>query len=76
MTCRFLPILSTHPRNLSIASTDVANLSIFFNIFDIFFHWSDRFDTSARLREQLDAQFAESAELEARIKANLEGLGL
>lgn len=29
-----------------------------------------------RLKAELDAQFAESAELEARIKANLEGLGL
>ncbi len=33
-------------------------------------------DKIARLREQLDAQFAESAELETQIKANLEGLGL
>lgn len=33
-------------------------------------------DKIARLREQLDAQFAESAKLEAQIKANLEGLGL
>jgi type I restriction enzyme M protein len=29
-----------------------------------------------RLKTELDAQFAESAELEAKIKANLEGLGL
>lgn len=33
-------------------------------------------DKIARLREQIDAQFAESAELETQIKANLEGLGL
>lgn len=33
-------------------------------------------DKMARLREQLDEQFAESSELETRIKANLEGLGL
>lgn len=33
-------------------------------------------DKIARLREQLDAQFAESAKLEAQIKINLEGLGL
>jgi type I restriction enzyme M protein len=33
-------------------------------------------DKITRLREQLDAQFAESAELETQIKANLEGLGL
>lgn len=33
-------------------------------------------DKIVRLREQLDTQFAESGELEERIKANLEGLGL
>lgn len=33
-------------------------------------------DKIARLREQIDTQFAESAELENQIKANLEGLGL
>lgn len=33
-------------------------------------------DKIARLREKLDQQFAEGAELEAQIKANLEGLGL
>jgi type I restriction enzyme M protein len=33
-------------------------------------------DKIARLREQLDAQFTESRKLEARIQANLEGLGL
>ena len=33
-------------------------------------------DKIARLRGQLDTQFAESAELEKKIKANLEGLGL
>lgn len=33
-------------------------------------------DKMARLREQLNAQFAESAELETQIKANLEGLAL
>jgi type I restriction enzyme M protein len=33
-------------------------------------------DKMARLREQLDAQFIESSELEMKIKANLEGLGL
>ena len=33
-------------------------------------------DKIVRLREQLDSQLAESAELETQIKANLEGLGL
>ena len=36
---------------------------------------TDRLDNRQRLVSELNSQFAESAKLEAAIKANLEGLG-
>ena len=77
MMCRFWFDHSTCRHNVSTLSTCHDYVSIFYGFLDIFLLIVERFaDKIARLREQLDAQFAESAEMETQIKANLKELGL
>ncbi len=76
MTCRYFAHFSTRPTDVSILSTSEADLSILGQFLSMSFGVVEAFYKIARLREQLDSHFAESAKLETRIKANLESKGI
>ncbi len=73
MTCRFFRAFSTRPGNLSIPSTSADFVATQGPLFDAL---PARIGTYACQRKQPDTRFSESTELEKKIKANLEGLGL